>query len=51
MSYIFSDCKLLTSLPDISKWNTNNVENMNDMFWNCNNLLNIPHKFEFIWDF
>ena len=26
MSYMFNDCKSLSSLPDISKWNTNNVE-------------------------
>ena len=32
MSYIFSGCRTLPSLPDISKWSTNNVNDMNNMF-------------------
>ena len=28
MSYMFSNCRSLSSLPDISKWNTNNVTDM-----------------------
>ena len=35
MSYIFYNCLSLSSLPDISKWNTNDVEDMSGMFWNC----------------
>ena len=31
MSYMFSGCSSLSSLPDISKWNTNNVRNMSYM--------------------
>ena len=42
MSYMFDGCSSLSSLPDISKWNTNNVTNMSDMFVNCNKLQNIP---------
>ena len=42
MSYMFYGCKSLTSLPDISNWNTNNVTNMRDMFYECNSL---PLKF------
>ena len=30
MSYIFSNCKSLTTLPDISNWNTNNVSDMSE---------------------
>jgi len=42
MSYMFSCCKLLSSLPDISKWNTNNVTNMSYMFSNCRLLSLLP---------
>jgi len=28
MSHIFSGCESLKSLPDISKWNTKNIINM-----------------------
>ena len=45
MSYIFYKCESLSSLPDISKWNTNNVTNMLDMFYNYNPSLIIPKKF------
>ena len=38
MSYMFSGCSSLSSLPDISKWNTNNVINMNGMFYGCSSL-------------
>ena len=39
MSYMFSGCKSLSSLPDISKWNTNNVTNMIGMFDNSINII------------
>ena len=29
---MFYDCNSLKNLPDISKWDTKNVEDMNDMF-------------------
>ena len=32
ISFMFSGCSSLSSLPDISNWNTNNVTNMNGMF-------------------
>ena len=35
MSHIFEDCLSLSNLPDISKWNTNNVTYMSSMFWGC----------------
>ena len=31
MIHMFSECSSLLSLPDISKWNTNNVTNMSRM--------------------
>ena len=43
MSDMFYNCLLLSSLPDISKWNTNNVNDMIDMFDNCILLLHIPN--------
>ena len=42
MSYMFYYCNSLTSLPDISNWNTNNVTNMMCMFYNCNSLTSLP---------
>jgi len=33
MMGIFSDCKSLSSLPDLSKWNTKNVTNMSFTFF------------------
>ena len=38
MSYMFYGCSSLISLPDISKWDTKNV-NMSNMFDKCHNLL------------
>ena len=32
MSYMFYECNSLISLTDISEWNTENVNNMNDFF-------------------
>ena len=42
MSYMFDGCKSLTSLPDISNWNTNNVKYMSNMFYNCKSLTSLP---------
>ena len=38
MSHMFNFCISLKSLPDISKWNTSNIEDMSYMFSNCNSL-------------
>ena len=35
-------CNSLISLPDLSKWNTYNVNNMNSMFSGCNTLISLP---------
>jgi surface protein len=45
MGCIFYECKSISSLPEISKWNTQNVTDMNGMFDECNKKLKIPKKF------
>ena len=42
LSYMFSNCSTLISLPDISKLNTDNVINMSFMFRNCSSLSSLP---------
>ena len=42
MSEMFYRCSSLSSLPDISKWNTNNVTNMSYMFKECSSLSSLP---------
>jgi len=42
MSYMFNFCSSLSSLPDISKWNIDKVENMSYMFSGCSSLLSLP---------
>ena len=39
---MFYRCSSLTSLPDISKWNTNNVNDMSGMFSSCSSLTSFP---------
>ena len=40
---MFYKCSSLQSLPDISKWNTENVTNMNHMFYKCISLQSLPN--------
>ena len=42
MSYMFSKCDSLISLPDISKIDTSNVTNMCNMFSECESLISLP---------
>ena len=42
MSGIFSLCKLLRILPDLSLWNTDNVIDMSLMFFGCSSLISLP---------
>jgi len=42
MSYLFNGCSSLSSLPDISNWNTNNVTNMSYMLSGCSSLVSLP---------
>jgi len=39
---IFKNCSDLSSLPDISKWNTNNITNIESMFELCSSLIELP---------
>ena len=39
---MFYRCSSLTSLPNIRKWNTNNVINMEGIFQGCTSLTNLP---------
>ena len=39
-SHMFSGCKSLTSI-DISDWDFSNVKDMNQMFYNCSNLVDL----------
>ena len=39
---MFNGCASLSSLPDISKWNTNNVTDMSYMFFGCSSLSSLP---------
>ena len=47
MSSMFYGCNKLISLPDISKWDTKNIINKNDIFKDCDKLSQsyIPQKF------
>ena len=47
MNFMFNGCTSLYSLPDISQWNTNNVTDMNNMFYGCSKCLkpNVSKKF------
>ncbi len=42
MSNMFYGCRSLISLPDISNWNTSNVEYMDGMFSECYSLISLP---------
>ena len=42
MNSIFSDCKSLISLPDISDWDFKDVIDMSTMFSYCENLTSLP---------
>jgi surface protein len=39
---MFSECSSLRSLPDISRWNINNVASMSGMFDGCSSLTSLP---------
>ena len=42
MSNMFEGCSSLISLPDISKWNTNNITDISNMFFGCSSLTSLP---------
>ena len=39
---LFYECSSLKELPDISKWNVNNVMAINNLFFNCSSLISLP---------
>ena len=39
---IFYECKSLISLPNISKWNLNNVKVIKFLFYECSSLEELP---------
>ena len=39
---MFCQCSKLESLPNISRWDTKNLINNDDMFYGCSNLKVIP---------
>jgi len=42
MDYLFYNCESLSSLPNMSQWNTNNVTKMNKLFSGCKSLSSLP---------
>ena len=43
MEGLFSNCKSLSYLPVISKWNIKNVKYLEDLFSNCESLSFLPN--------
>ena len=39
---MFSHCLLISSLPDISKWNTNKIVDVSGLFYECRTLTSLP---------
>ena len=39
---MFRRCSSLSSIPNISKWETNNVTDMNEIFLKCTSLSSLP---------
>ena len=42
MALLFGECSSLKYLSNISKWNTKNVLNMEELFLNCSSLSYLP---------
>ena len=42
MSYMFYECSSLISLPDISKWDTQNIKEIGGIFDKCSSLITLP---------
>ena len=47
MSYMFYNCHSLTSLPDISKWDKNFLNDMSYVFYNCESISSLPNMTKF----
>ena len=42
MDNMFRGCSSLISLPNITKWNINNVKDMKMIFFGCSSLISLP---------
>ena len=42
MSYMFYNCKSLKSIPNISEWNMDNVNDLTGIFQKCSSLISYP---------
>ena len=42
MNNIFNGCNSLSSLTNLSKWDTTNINNMSYIFYNCYELESLP---------
>ena len=42
MAYLFSECNSLSTLSELSKWDTSNIINMSYLFFRCNQLEFLP---------
>ena len=42
MSSLFYGCHKSKQIPDISEWNTSNVNEMSSLFYGCHKLKEIP---------
>jgi len=42
MQSLFGECKSLSSLPDISKWNISNITIIQYLFQGCKSLSSLP---------
>jgi len=40
---MFHQCSSLASIPDLSKWNINNVYEMNSFLEACSSLISLPN--------
>ena len=42
MRFLFAQCSLLKSIPDISKWNISKIKNISYIFFRCLSLVQLP---------
>ena len=42
IDYLFFNCSSIIELPDISKWNTENINNISELFEGCSSLKSLP---------
>ena len=47
MGFAFSNCVSLSSIPDISLWNTDSIILVHYMFYDCLSLTLIPEEYSY----